>query len=158
MLLPFAKLFSLCLRLFTKPVVTLMTSAYMKKLDHSLALQSLLTTTGQLYHQALTRSQRGLVGSKWKHPVKPLPEAQALETGVGLAAEGLVYGVLFVWGVYEVRKLMEEGRKKEERQGAMLLRLRKEAARVEANNTELEAVLRDLQAKATLITAPKYSP
>lgn len=153
MLLPFAKLFSLCLRLFTKPAVTVITSAYMKKLDHSLALQSLLTTTGQLYHQALTRSQRGLVGSKWKQPVKPLPEAQALETGLGLAAEGLVYGVLFLWGLYEVRKLMEEGRKKEERQGETLIRLRKETAQVEAENTELEAVLLDLQAKVRIHTS-----
>lgn len=158
MLLPFAKLFSLCLRLFTRPAVIVITSAYKRKLDHSLGLQSFLITTGQLYHQALTRSQRGLIGSKWKKPVKPLSEAQALETGVGLAAEGLVYGVLFVWGVYEVRKMIEEGRSKEERQRELLEQLRAEVERVEADNTDLQVAIQTLQAKALSNTSPKSPP
>lgn len=155
MLLPFAKLFSLCLRLFTRPAVALITSAYRRKLDHSLGLQSFLITTGQLYHQVLTRSQRGLANSKWKQPVKPLSEAQALEAGVGLAAEGLAYGVLFLWGVYEVKKMLDDGRSKEERQRELLGRLRTEVERVEVDNTDLEEVLRTLQARAVSDPTPK---
>ena len=145
MLLPIAKIFSLCLRLFTRPTINLAKTALKKKEDHSPMVQGFLVATGHMYHETYMRLQRTFLPATNRPPIKQLSEEKALEAGVEFLSEAFVYSILFAWGLYEVRKLIIDTQRKEARQAALLRSLQAEAATLEDQQTLLEARLLSLR-------------
>ena len=167
MLLPFAKIFSLCLRLFTRPTINLAKNALKKKSDHPPMVQDFLLSTGHLYHHWYTRLQRSFLPVASRSPIKPLSEEKALEAGVELISEMIVYGTLLGWGLYELRKVIVDSKRKDERQQALLSALIAQATEVERLQHDLEtqvrSVMTEIQQEMTtvggtektgLVTAP----
>lgn len=114
MILPFTKVFSLCIRLFTRPLVSYAKSAVKVNTKRSEAMRTLLLSSGQVYHRMHYRIQRlFLPTSIAEEYVKPLGEEKALEAGAEFLGEVVVYGVLMIWGVYEMDKTQRESKEKE---------------------------------------------
>lgn len=149
MLLPIAKIFSLCLRLFTRPTINLAKTALKKKEDHSPVVQGFLVATGHMYHHSYVRLQRAFLPATNRSPIKSLSEEKALEAGVEFISEAFIYGILFAWGLYEVRKLLVDTQRKETRQAALLQSLQVEAATLEEQQVLLEARLLCLRLQLT---------
>ena len=114
MILPFTKVFSLCIRLFTRPLVNYAKSAVKVHTKRSEVMRSLLLSSGQVYHQMHYRIQRIFLPTTIAEEyVKPLSDEKALEAGAEFLGEVVVYGVLMVWGVYEMDRAQRESRDKE---------------------------------------------
>lgn len=138
MILPFAKIFSLCLRLFTRPTINLIKTAFKKKEDHPPALQGFLIATGHFYHVTYVRLQRAFLPAINRPPIKPLSEDRALQAGVEIVSEGFIYSILLAWGVYEVSKMIRDTQRKEANQVALLRSLQSEASALETQQLLLE--------------------
>lgn len=114
MILPFTKVFSLFIRLFTRPLVTYAKAAVRLHTKQSEFVRSLLLKSGRTHHWLNYRIQRlFLTTNIAEEYVKPLAEDKALEAGAEFLCEVTVYGILMAWGLYELDKTSREARAKE---------------------------------------------
>jgi len=111
-ILPAGKVFSLALRLFTKPLVTLAKTHFKKQTEHPQGIERGMIGVGQLQHRLHGRISYLFIGKETE--TRPLSADRAFDAGAEFAAETLVYAVLLAWGIYEIAKAQAESRTKEE--------------------------------------------
>jgi hypothetical protein len=152
MTIPFVKIFSLGLRLFTKPVVSFAKTSFKKKTDHPKGVQKGLIALGQLQNRVNVRVQRMYLGVEYKEAkINPLLADKAFDAGAELVADVMVYGTLFVWGLYEIAKAAASSKAKEAQYKAALLEVKHRLETVQTKNEDLQAnvtsLLSELQAR-----------
>jgi optic atrophy 3 protein len=116
-MLPFFKVLSLLLRMFTRPFSNYLKNSLKHKHDHHPFVKDSILRLGQFYHRVQIRIQRRVMNmSSSDSYVKPLPDDKALESGAEFIGEIVAYGTLIVWGVYEIDKYGNEAKEKEIKQ------------------------------------------
>ena len=111
-LLPAGKVFSLALRMFTKPLVTLAKTHFKKQTEHPQGIERGLIAVGQVQYRLHSHVSYLFIGKE--ADFRPLSADRAFDAGAEFAAESLVYAVLLAWGVYEIAKAQAESRAKDE--------------------------------------------
>lgn len=148
MTIPFAKIFSLGLRLFTKPVVNFAKTAFKKKTEHPKGVQKALISLGQVQNRVNVRIQRMYLGVEYKEAkINPLLADKAFDTGAELVADVLVYGTLFTWGLYEIAKAAASSKAKEALYKSALLEVKHRLETVQQRNEALQANVTSLLAE-----------
>ena len=144
-LLPAGKVFSLALRLFTKPLVTVAKSQFKRKTEHPRRIQRGFIAVGQFQHRLNTRIAN--LADK-SNEVRVLTDDRAFDGGAEFVAEALVYGVLLTWGVYEIFKVQAENRAKDETIKCLVqtieMRIQEEIARQRNLHSQLNELKRVL--------------
>ena len=115
MVVPANKVFSLALRLFTKPFVGFAKANFKKQTAHPQGVQWGIIALGRFQHEAnawvscLAMNKR-----RSEVQVSPLTNDKAFDAGAEFAAESMVYGVLLAWGIYEIAAAQVESKAKED--------------------------------------------
>ncbi|CAG9321602.1 unnamed protein product [Blepharisma stoltei] len=113
-MVPWGKLLSLTIRMFTKPVTNYIKLGLKSNNRQSMYTKKVLVNLGQFYHTINIRIQRRAFNmSGGDSYIKPLTEDKAVDQGIEFFGEILVYGTLFTWGMYELNKYHQEGIRKE---------------------------------------------
>lgn len=118
-------------------------------------MKFMLNSAGQFCHRVVTRTGCGFTMEQFKHSVKPLPEPEAVEKGMLMMSEGLVYALMFGVGLYEVKKVMEEARMRERRRLEYLERVQGETDFAEQESQQLLQLLTSMK---TQVQTPTSSP
>lgn len=96
-MIPLIKVFSLALRLFTRPLTNQMKISMKNNNNHHPVVRNMLMYLGQKYHQMNVKIQRKLIGMDIGDPyVKPLKDEKALDQGVEFFGEIVAYGILII--------------------------------------------------------------
>jgi hypothetical protein len=111
-ILPAGKVFSLALRMFTKPLVTLAKTHFKKQTEHPQGIHRGIIGVGQFQHRVNGHISYMFLGKEAEF--RPLSDDRAFDAGAEFAAETLVYAVLLAWGIYEIAKAQADSRTKDE--------------------------------------------
>ena len=143
-MVPLFKLFSLLLKLFSRPIANNFKNAIKMQPEHHPFLRAMLVGLGQKYHVFMVRIQRQSMKMAGANSyIKPLTEDKAIETGAELIGEMIAYGVLIGFGVYELIKMQRENKRKE---AAQLERIALIHAKIDGVDQEYRALLALLKA------------
>lgn len=115
MVLPSGKVFSLALRMFTKPIVVFAKTHFKTQSVHPQGIQRAVIAVGHFQHEVNARIHCLALNKKRSEVQVPvLTNDKAFDAGAEFAAESLVYGVLLAWGVYEITRTQAESKAKDE--------------------------------------------
>lgn len=155
MILPFNKVFSLSIRLFTRPLINYAKSAMKMHPKRSEAMRAVLFQSGQVYHQMHYRIQRlFLTTTIAEEYVKPLSEEKALEAGAEFIGEVVVYGVLLMWGIYEMDKTQRDSRDKEAEINVTVTTIREKMQAATASFQAMRLALEEAEKTSALPKSP----
>lgn len=151
-MLPLFKLVSLCIRLFSRPLVNQAKLALKGANPHP-RLRKVLIYFGQTYHRLTIRLQRQFMKlSNNDSYIKPLQDEKAIEQGAEFLGEIVVYGTLLTWGIYEAVKLSKDAKKKRMEDARVITDIHARIDGVQQQYAELEVQLLQVHSKLDSIT------
>ncbi|CAG9332768.1 unnamed protein product [Blepharisma stoltei] len=146
-MLPLIKVFSLTLKLFTRPITNQMKISLKTNQNHHPVFRNLLLYLGQSYHRINVKIQRKLIGMESDDYVKPLKDDKALEQGADFFGEIVAYSILLVWGSYELIKSARDNRIKENSYAETLKKINAQLEGLNNGCTSLMAEMENLKEK-----------
>lgn len=143
------KVISLVVRLFSRPMVNQFKAVYKStEIAHPIMRKNLIAI-GQAYNTYTTKAQRVLMHSSSNAAyIKPLTEPAAIESGIELIGEGLLYGTLATWGLWELYKHTIESQAKEDGQVTAIANIQ---TSLEDLNFKSEVIASDLASLQTML-------
>lgn len=97
-MIPPTKIISLGIRLFTRPLSVFVKAAY-KASDTKPFIPRRLIAFGHRFNRLEMEFRNRLLNKRGNY--KGIADDKALEIGVEYLCEGLIYSILFVWGIFE---------------------------------------------------------
>ena len=142
-MVPLFSVFSLLVRLFTRPLTNNLKVTIVTRPEHHPAVRQALIFLGQHYHRFTIRLQRQTARiSGIDSYIKPLAEGKAIEAGADLIGEILAYGILISLGVYEMMRYQRVAKGKEQAQADTYARIH---ARIDGLHAEYEQLVAHLK-------------
>lgn len=114
-MIPFVKIASLLIKLFTKPVSSYLKASLKVGGAKRPRSQKILIYFGQKYHRFNIRLTRSLSNMGNTDYIKPLCDEKALDSGAEFIGELIAYGTLLTWGIYELNRLNRDSKIKEQK-------------------------------------------
>lgn len=114
-MLPLFKVFSLIIKIFSKPVVNYTKKMHMNRKNNSHQwLRRFFIFLGNKYHLFETKINRKFlnVSSEFAFRIKPLNDDDALTKGVEFFYEIILYSILIIFPLYEMQKGQNEAKEK----------------------------------------------
>ena len=163
MTIPFVKIFSLFLRLFTRPIVNFVKNTFKKKTEHPVGMERTLVSLGNFQNRLNVMIQRKYLGVEHTDSkINPVAKDKAFDMGAELLSDVLVYGTLFSWGIYELVKAANSARTKEEQYKHALIdvkdRLEVAQIRNKLLQENLSVLISDMQTRKQSDEQPADSP
>ncbi|OMJ65294.1 hypothetical protein SteCoe_38568 [Stentor coeruleus] len=114
-MIPFVKIASLLIKLFTKPVSNYLKASLKVGGAKRPRSQKFLIYFGQKYHRFNVKLTRSLSNMSSTNYIKPLCDEKALDSGAEFIGELIAYGTLMTWGIYELNRLNRDAKIKEQK-------------------------------------------
>lgn len=152
-MLPVFKVFSLVVRVFSRPVVNYIKSIHKSNFKNLTGVSKLLVRMGNRYHITEVWMNRKILGLKTDSDMftKPLSPEIALEKGIELFYEVFFYSLIIGVACFELYKAHvsaeEKKAKDEQRLVTMEENIGKALCRLEGNHTLFETNLKEMDAR-----------
>ncbi|CAG9334951.1 unnamed protein product [Blepharisma stoltei] len=142
-MIPLIKVFSLALRLFTRPLSNYLKISLKHNDNHHPLIRNAILNLGQYSNRINVKIQRkSLQMSSEENYIKPLPDEKALEQGSEFLGEIAAYGVLLIWGLYELNKTSNEEQAKKQKQTDLISNIN---AKIGGLNVQFESIQKEIQ-------------